>query len=133
MLTCAVFLTVNVAQSAMIYDISLYNASSHTVDLLYRKAGGKWALWATIAPNHAKTFSYYGGVALRCSGQQLVYSRVDPPRDYISAGLFSVGFRAQLSSDLRIYLLPPSVLPPAHHLPPQPAGFPLRPRTTNGV
>jgi hypothetical protein len=110
----------------MIYDINLYNASGRSVELMFRRSGGKWAHWVTIPPNRAKTFSYYGGVALRCSGEQRIYSRVDPPPEYISAGLLSVSFKAQLASDLKIYLLPPSVSPPAGDLPPQPKGFPLR-------
>ena len=73
------------------------------------RAGGNWAVRTKIPPNNAKTFSYYGGVALRCPGYQLTYTRVDQPTDYVSAGLSSVGFKAQLASDLKIYLLPTSV------------------------
>jgi hypothetical protein len=68
---------------------------------------------------------YYRGVALRSSGRLLYYTRVNPPKDYISPGLFSVSFKARLAPDLRIYLLFPSSPAPAVHPPSQPKGFPL--------
>jgi hypothetical protein len=108
----------------MTYDIKLYNASGRSVELIDKATGRSWA---TIRPGHTKSFGYHGGVSLRCAGQQLTYPRIDPPSEYISAGLFSTSFKAQLGSDLRIFLLPRSLSPPAIHLPPQPMGFPLRP------
>jgi hypothetical protein len=129
LLAWLLFIAAVVSDAAMIYDVNLYNASGRSVDLMYMKTGGKWTKWATIPPGHSKTFSYYGGVALRDSARLLSYSRVDPPGDYISAGLFSVSFKAQLTPDLRIYLLPPSASFPWAHLPSQPKGFPLAPVT----
>ena len=108
----------------MIYEMKLFNASGRPVELLDKSTGKSWA---TIPPGHTKSFEYYKGVSLRCSGQQFTYTRVDPPSQYISVGLFSTSFKAQLGSDFRIYLLSRSLSPPADHLPPQPKGFPLRP------
>jgi hypothetical protein len=115
-----------VSDAAMIYDIKLYNASGRSVEIVDKDTGRSWA---TIPPGRSKSFTYYGGVSLRCDGRQLTYTRVDPPTYYFSPGLFSTSFKAQLGSDLRIYLLPPSATLPATHLPSQPKGFPLRAAT----
>jgi hypothetical protein len=90
------------SQAVVTYAINLHNASGQPVQLINEKTG---ASWATIAPGRSKSFMYFGGITLRCPGHQLHYTRVDPPKDYISTGLFSVSFKAQLASDLRIYLL----------------------------
>jgi hypothetical protein len=113
-------------QAAVIYDINLYNASGHSVELLIKSSS---RIWAMIPPGHSKAFAYYSGVSLRCSGRQLDYRRVDPPSDYISTGLFSTSFKAQLTPDFQIYLLPPSASPPVAQFPRQPKGFPLSPVT----
>jgi len=118
------------ARAVVIYDIKLYNASGRSVELIDKATGRSWA---TIPPSYTKSFAYYEGVSLRCNGQQLSYTRVDPPPQYISAGLFSTSFRAQLGADLRIYLLAPSASVPVRHLSPQPNGFPLRPVHTEGL
>jgi hypothetical protein len=114
------------SQAVVIYAIDLHNASGRPVELINEKTGGSWA---TIAPGRSKSFMYFGGITLRCAGRQLHYTRVDPPKDYISTGLFSVSFKAQLAPDLRIYLLPVSARVPVAHLPSQPKDFPLLPVT----
>ncbi len=114
------------ANAAMIFDIKLCNATGSLVELV----DGHGRTWRQIEPGQTKAFSYYGGVSLRCGGRRLSYARVIPPSDYISAGLFSVSFKAQLAPDLRIYLLPPSASQPTSHLPSQPKGFPLHAATT---
>ena len=126
LLTLLVFFAATSSRAVVIYDIKLYNGSGRSVELIDKATGRSWA---TIPPGRTKSFAYHGGVSLRCSGQQLTYTRVDPPPEYISAGLFSISFKAQLGSDLKIYLLPPSVSAPAAHLPAQPKGFPLRAAT----
>jgi hypothetical protein len=118
------FVAATASHAIVIYEMKLYNASGRAVELVDKSTGRSWA---TIPPGRTKSFEYYEGVSLRCSGRQLSYTRVDPPSQYISVGLFSTSFKAQLGSDLRIYLLPPSVSAPLAHLPPQPNGFPLRP------
>jgi hypothetical protein len=114
------------SHAVVIYEMKLYNASGRPVELVDRSTG---KAWATIPAGRTKSFEYYEGVSLRCSGHQFTYTRIDPPSQYISVGLFSTSFKAQLASDFRIYLLPPAVSPPAVQLPPQPKGFPLRPAT----
>jgi hypothetical protein len=126
LLTLLVFFPAMSGRAVVIYDIKLYNASGRSVELIDKATGRSWA---TIPPGHTKSFAYHGGVSLRCAGQRLTYIRVDPPADYIAVGLFSTSFKAQLSRDLKIYLLPPSVAAPAVHLPAQPKGFPLRAAT----
>jgi hypothetical protein len=111
---------------AVIYDIDLYNATGHSIRLVDEKTG---AAWASIEAGHSKKFAYYGGVTLQQSAQRLYFRRVDPPRNYISPGIFSVSFKAQLDPDLKIYLLPPSSRNPVSHIPSQPKGFPLSPVT----
>jgi hypothetical protein len=111
------------ADAAMIYDIKLYNGSGQSVELVEKTRGRKLAV---IPAGGSKTFAYGGGVFLRVSGRQISYLRADPPPEYISAGLFSVSFKAQLAPNLRIYLLSPTTIPTLL-LPPQPNGFPLLP------
>jgi hypothetical protein len=111
------------SRAIVIYEMKLFNASGRPVELLDKSTGKSWA---TIPRGRTKSFEYYEGVSFRCSGQQFTYTRVDPPSQYISVGLFSTSFKAQLTPDLKIYLLPPSVAAPAAHLPAQPKGFPLR-------
>ena len=123
LLTLLVFFAAASSRAVVIYDIKLYNASGRSVELIDKATGRSWA---TIPPGHTKSFAYHGGISLRCAGQQLTYTRVDPPAEYISVGLFSTSFKAQLTPDLKIYLLAPSVTAPAAHLPAQPKGFPLR-------
>ena len=120
------FFAATTSHAVVIYEMKLFNASGQPVELLDKSTGKSWA---TIAPGRTKSFEYYEGVSLRCSGRQFTYMRVDPPSQYISVGLFSTSFKAQLGKDLRIYLLPPSLSPPATRIPPQPRGFPLRPVT----
>ena len=126
LLAALLFFAATASDAVVIYEMKLFNASGRPVELLDKSTGKSWA---TIPPGRTKSFEYYEGVSLRCSGRQFTYRRVDPPSKYISAGLLSTSFKAQLGSDLRIYLLPPSLSPPAVHLPPQPKGFPLRPAT----
>lgn len=114
------------SHAIVIYEMKLFNASGRPVELLDKSTGKSWA---TIPPGRTKSFEYWEGVSLRCSGRQFTYTRVDPPSQYISVGLFSTSFKAQLTPDLKIYLLPPSVAAPAAHLPAQPKGFPLRAAT----
>ena len=114
------------SQAVVSYAVNLYNATGHRVELVNEKTR---ATWATIEPGHSKSLMYFDGVTLRCSGRQLHYTRVDPPKEYISTGLSSVTFKAQLGSDLRIYLLSPSSRPPVVQTPSQPKGFPLSPKT----
>ena len=114
------------SQAIVTYAINLQNASGQPVQLISEKTG---ASCATIASGRSKSFMYWEGVTLRCAGRQLHYMRVDPPKDHISTGLFSVSFKAQLAPDLRIYLLPVSARVPVAHFPSQPKGFPLSPTT----
>jgi len=123
LLTGLLFFAATASHAVVIYEMKLFNASGRTVELLDKSTGKSWA---TIPPGRTKSFEYYEGVSLRCSGRQFTYTRVDPPSQYISVGLFSTSFKAQLTPDLKIYLLPPSVAAPAAHLPAQPKGFPLR-------
>src|SRR5438094_626324 len=101
LLTLLLFFAATSSRGAVIYDIKLYNASGRSVELIDKATGRSWA---TIPPGHIKSFAYYGGVSLRCAGQQVTYTRVDPPAKYISVGLFSTSFKAQLTPDLKIYL-----------------------------
>jgi hypothetical protein len=71
LLTVLVFLAATSSRAVVIYDIKLYNASGRSVELIDKTTGRSWA---TIRPGHTKSFAYYGGVSLRCSGQSLTYT-----------------------------------------------------------
>jgi hypothetical protein len=126
LLTGLLFFGATASHATVIYEMKLFNASGRTVELVDKSTAKNWA---TIPPGRTKSFEYYEGVSLRCSGRQFTYTRVDPPSQYISVGLFSTSFKAQLTPDLKIYLLPPSVAAPVAHLPAQPKNFPLRAAT----
>lgn len=114
------------AQASTSYSIDLYNSSDNPVDLVSPKTGH---VLATIAVGRSLLFRYGDGVHLRrADGQILNYQRVDPPKEFVHATFLAAVFKAQLNSDLKIWLVPPAASHPALQLPQQPPGFPLAPR-----
>lgn len=109
--------------ATVVYSINLCNNTRYEIEIVSPNTG---AVWARIQPKSSTTFAYYSGLTVRFVGEQLHFDRVDPPKQYIAAGIFSVSFKAQLNPDLRIYLLSSSTRMPSAQIPPQPKGFPLK-------
>ena len=104
------------------YAINLFNNTQVPIELLHVRTG---KTSATIFPGKSKIVPFYEGVAMRVDGRQLHFARVEPPEGYVRKGLFSITLKAQLNSDLKIWLLSPFEDWQAFKMPPQPQGFPL--------
>lgn len=102
------------------YSIDLFNNTENAVELVRPRE--------IIFPGKSKSFRYNEGVTIRVDGRQVHFERVDPPKDYVHGGIFSETLRAQINSNMTIWILPPAASRPALTMPRQPEGFPLSPR-----
>jgi hypothetical protein len=110
------------AAGATAYSLVLFNNTEIPIELVNTRTG---ATWATLFPGKSKNVPFYDGVTMKVSGRQLHFPRVEAPHTHVRKGLFSITLRAQLNSDLKIWLLSPFEDWHAFKMPPQPAGFPL--------
>jgi hypothetical protein len=104
------------------YSMELFNNTERAIEFVQ---GRKGSAWVTIIPGRSKYVPYSDGVTIKVDERLLHFKRVDPPPDYARKGLFSTSLKAQLNSDLKIWLLRPAASWEAFKMPAQPEGFPL--------
>lgn len=108
------------------YSIDLYNSSEYPVELVGEKSRHSLG---TIDPGKNLRIAYSQGVTLRThDGQTVHYERVDPPKELMQVNFLASVFMAQLTSDMKIWIVGPTAKRPVLPPPQQPPGFPLRPR-----
>jgi hypothetical protein len=115
-----------VSAGTVAYSMNLFNNTEYPIELIHVRKGSSLE---TIPPGRGKILPYKEGLTIKVDGRQVHYERVDPPlQGYARKGLFSLTLRAQLNSDLKIWLLPLSANWPSLKPLQQPPGFPLIPR-----
>ena len=126
-LAITLILTTNRLVSATTgYSIDLYNSSEYPVELISDKSSHTLGI---IVPGRSLRIAYSHGINLRThDGQVVHYERVDPPKELMQVNFLASVFMAQLTSDMKIWIVAPTAKRPALPPPQQPPGFPLRAR-----